>query len=124
MIYVKNKWFTKWSRKYKITDNTLVDSIKNLEQNKSVVNLGSNLFKLRIASPGRGKSGGFRVIVAYKVKNRTIFLYGFAKIEKDNIKDDELNLFKKLSKDLLALSLKQINELIQIGEFSLIKEEK
>ena len=40
--------------------------------------------------PGQGRSGGYRVLTAYRRGNRAIFLYGFAKSERENIDDDEL----------------------------------
>jgi hypothetical protein len=43
--------------------------------------LGGGLFKKRIARPGGGKSGGYRVIVAYRQPKteRVLFTYAFAK---------------------------------------------
>ena len=43
--------------------------------------LGGGLFKKRVARPGSGKSGGYRVIVAYRRprSDRVLFAYGFAK---------------------------------------------
>ncbi len=39
---------------------------------------------------GQGRSGGYRVLIAYRRGNRAVFLYGFAKSERENIDDDEL----------------------------------
>jgi hypothetical protein len=52
--------------------------------------LGGGVIKQRIARPGQGRSGGFRVLLAYRAEERTVFLYGFAKSERDNVDDDEL----------------------------------
>lgn len=43
--------------------------------------LGGGLFKKRMARGNEGKSGGFRMIVAYRKPgtDRILFLYGFAK---------------------------------------------
>ena len=41
--------------------------------------------KLRVARPGQGKSGGYRTLLAYRKSERSVFLYGFAKNERDNI---------------------------------------
>ena len=43
--------------------------------------LGGGLFKKRVARPGGGKSGGYRVIVAYRQPRteRVLFTYAFAK---------------------------------------------
>jgi hypothetical protein len=43
--------------------------------------LGGGLFKKRLARPGSGKSGGYRVIIAYRPARtqRVLFAYAFAK---------------------------------------------
>jgi len=65
--------------------------------------LGNHLFKIRVKKPNSGKSSGFRTIVVYRENDRAIFLYGFGKNERDNISTSELQHFKKLGNDLLAL---------------------
>tara|TARA_Y100001934_G_scaffold158745_1_gene189798 strand:- start:476 stop:625 length:150 start_codon:yes stop_codon:yes gene_type:complete len=42
-------------------------------------------------------------------------VYGFAKKERDNIRRDELKVFKQAAKELLALSDEQIEKLIIVG---------
>jgi len=52
--------------------------------------LGGGVFKKRIARPGRGKRGGYRTILAADLRNRWVFLFGFAKSKRDNLDDAEL----------------------------------
>jgi len=47
------------------------------------------------------------------VSGKAIFLYGFGKNEKSNIDKAELQYFKKLGRDLLALDAKQITDSIE-----------
>ncbi|TLU55838.1 MAG: hypothetical protein FDX02_02315 [Chlorobium sp.] len=56
-----------------------------------VLFLGGCLFKKRLSRAGAGKRGGYRVLVGYKrpIADRIIFLYAFAKSEKDTISDRE-----------------------------------
>jgi hypothetical protein len=54
-------------------------------------NLGGGLIKQRVARPGQGRRGGFRNLMAYRAGAHTVFLYGFAKNERDNIGPDELD---------------------------------
>ncbi|MEA3469420.1 MAG: type II toxin-antitoxin system RelE/ParE family toxin [Thermodesulfobacteriota bacterium] len=84
--------------------------VPNLEKGLSVVELGANLFKIRVKRAGKGKSSGFRTIVIYKKEEKAIFLYGFGKNEKSNIDKAEVQYFKKLGRDLLALDAKQIKD--------------
>jgi hypothetical protein len=60
--------------------------------------LGGNLIKQRVARSGRGRSGGYRTVVAFRASQRSVFLYGFAKSERDNIDDRELADLKKLAR--------------------------
>ena len=107
------KWFMRWARKASLSDLNLLEAIDNLEKGLSVAELGGNLFKIRVKRAGKGKSSGFRTIVVYKKKEKVIFLYGFSKSEKSNIDKTELQYFKKLGNDLLALDVKQITDSTQ-----------
>ena len=40
--------------------------------------------------------GGFDAIIPYRLKERSIFLYGFAKNERDNIDAEDLEILKEL----------------------------
>ncbi len=55
--------------------------------------LGNECYKIRmaIASKGKGKSGGARVITCFKIVHNTVFLLTvFDKNEQENISDKEL----------------------------------
>ncbi|MBS1257845.1 MAG: hypothetical protein MAG551_00898 [Candidatus Scalindua arabica] len=112
MIKLKSRWFAKWAKKNNIKDSDLVITIGNLKQNKSTVNLGSNLYKVRIAKPSRGKSGGHRTLVVHMQGNRAIYIYGFSKNEKDNLSKDELKDFRELSKTLSKITIKEIDKVV------------
>ena len=65
--------------------------------------LGGGLYKKRVARTGQGKSGGFRTLVATNRGDRWIFVFGFAKNERDNINKKEQESLKVLANQLLAL---------------------
>ena len=113
MRKLSTKWFKKWTKKSKIDDLDLLDTVDNLIKGLSTADLGSNLFKIRVKREHSGKSSGFRTIVVYKEGEKAIFLYGFGKNERDNISKTELLYFKKLGSDLLTLNDKQIKQLIK-----------
>lgn len=63
--------------------------------------LGNNCYKIRIAiaSKGKGKSGGGRVITYVKVVETSVYLLTiFDKSEKENISDKEVNQILSLVK--------------------------
>ncbi|MDR6788908.1 hypothetical protein J2Y58_002273 [Sphingomonas sp. BE138] len=59
--------------------------------------------KLRVAKPGKGKSGGYRVITYYAGTTRPAFLLTvFGKNEKANLTKAERNALAELTKTLAA----------------------
>lgn len=61
--------------------------------------LGNNCYKIRlaIASKGKGKSGGARVITHFYVENNTVFLLSiYDKSEQENIPDSNIKALLKL----------------------------
>lgn len=91
----------------------LLKAIYNLEKGLSTANLEGNLFKVRVMREGIGKSSGYRTIIVFRRDDRAIFLYGFGKNERGNIDKSELNYFKKLGRDLLALNSSQLLKAIK-----------
>jgi len=108
MNRLKTKHFSKWAQKSGLADSDLLRACHELEKGLFAAKLGGNVFKVRIAKGARGKSSGYRTILAYMENVRIIYLYGFSKNERDNISPNELDAFKKLSKDYLALSPSQL----------------
>lgn len=112
MNRLSTKWFRKWAKKIKLSNQSLLDSINDLETGLSTVDLGGHLFKVRVKSKHSGKSSSYRTLIAFKAEDRAIFLYGFRKNEKSNISKSELQYFKKLASDLLALDSNQLAKAI------------
>ena len=81
-----------------------MNAIAAVELGQSVSDLGSGLYKVRIARPGQDKSGGYRTLIVYRAGVRAIVVFGYAKADLDNIATDELAFFRKLAKDLLSLT--------------------
>lgn len=71
----------------------------------------------RFARPGGGKSTGYRSIVLYRKDDKAFFVFGFPKSERDNIREDEEVQFKKMAKQVLALTDEQLQKLIDNGQF-------
>lgn len=112
MKKLSTKWFKKWSKKAKLSNQNLLNAIDALETGLSTADLGNHLFKVRIKPEHSGKSSGFRTIILFKADDRAIFLFGFGKNEKENIDKNELQYFKTLGNDLLSLNYKQLEKAI------------
>jgi hypothetical protein len=118
----QSKWFQRFAKKEGIADETLMDAIYRAEKGQIDANLGGGVLKQRIARPGEGKSGGYRSIVLFRQGERAVFLYGFSKSERDNIKADEEKAFQKAAKHVLALTDKQMVALVKNGDFVEVKQ--
>jgi len=88
----------------------LQEAASRLEAGQADANLGGGVYKVRIARSGSGKSGGYRVIVLLKSGERAFFVYGFAKSDRDNITEKELQAFKERAKDSFSLTDIQLGE--------------
>ena len=64
---------------------------------------------------GEGKSSGYRIIVYFKNKFRTLFVYGFTKSDRDNIDEGELKAFKIDAKEDFDLTDEQIEAWLKRG---------
>lgn len=117
----KTKWFQRFVRKEGIKDTALLDAVARAEQGRIDADLGSGVIKQRIARRGQGRSGGYRTIILFQRGERAVFIYGFAKSERDNIQADEEKQFKEAAKHVLALTDKQLEELVKQGEFVEVK---
>ena len=111
----KTKWFGRYALKAHIDDDSLKEAIKRAERGLVDAELGGNVIKLRIARKGEGRSSGYRTVVAYKKGKRAVFLYGFAKNERENIDDDELTTFKELAVEWFKASDQEISRSISNG---------
>lgn len=98
-----------------------MEAIERVEHGQIDANLGGGVLKQRVARPGEGKSGGYRTIVLFRQGQRAVFLFGFAKNERENIHADEEKAFKEAAKHVLALTDKQIDELVKNGDFVEVK---
>lgn len=113
----KSKGFNKLTRKEKIDDAILIEAIEEVEKGLFEADLGGQVYKKRIARKGQGKSGGYRTIILFKKGQKAFFAYGFPKNERANITDAEEDGFKQLAKVLLKLTEKEIQALIEDGQY-------
>ncbi len=77
--------------------------------------LGGGLIKLRFARAGAGKSGGYRMIVAFRSADRAVFLDGFAKSELNNISRDELVELRVIAQNWLRANAETLRDAVKSG---------
>ena len=89
--------------------------VNQLEAGKADANLGGGVYKVRVARSGEGKAGGYRVIVFFRSEERTFFVYGFAKSDRDNIDQGELKGFREKAKEAFSFTDEGIRDLLKKG---------
>jgi hypothetical protein len=102
MRVFKNKPFARFCRKAGLADSALMKAVLEAERGLVGADLGGGVIKQRVAREGGGKSGGFRTIILFRLGERAFFIHGFAKSDRDNIRDDELAAFKMLAVEMLG----------------------
>lgn len=123
MRVFKNAWFGRFARKENISAQVLWEAVDRAEKGLVDADLGGGVIKQRISRPGESKSKGYRSIMLYRKADKAFFVYGFPKSDLGNIRDDELEQFKKAAKSILALSDGQIRQLIENGQFEEVKND-
>lgn len=116
MRVLKVKTFARWARKERLSDAVLRAAVDEMRYGLVDVDLGGGLIKKRVPRAGTGKRGGYRTLLAADLRERWVFLYGFAKNERSNVANDELLALRRLAQTYLAMSEATVQRLLQAGE--------
>ena len=113
---LKTRTFNRWLRKTLLTDSALLKAIDEMEQGLVDADLGGDVYKKRVALPGRGKSGSTRTLIATNRQNRWFFMFGFEKNDKENITQAELAYLQEVAQIFLGYSSDELQLAIDKGE--------
>jgi len=115
MSLYKTRPFARIAKKVGIADAALKMSVEEMRKGIIHADLGSNVYKQRVAIPGRGKRGGSRVIVAANLHDRWIFVHCYLKQNQDDITPDEKIAFKEFARIYLGLSGEALQMAVERG---------
>ena len=124
MQIFKTKWLARFARREGIADKSLREAIERAESGRIDADLGGGLIKQRVARQGQGRSGGYRMIVGYRVKDRAVILLGFAKNERDNIEENELLSLRETAGKWLAADAARIQKDLELGNLQEINHDE
>ena len=85
MRVFKTKWFRRFARREGIADAMLCDTVARAGRGQIDADLGRGVIKQRVARPGQGRAGGYRTLIVYRARDRAIFVFGFAKNEREDL---------------------------------------
>ena len=112
----KTAWFAREARRTQIQDAMLCKAIRQVIFGQAD-NLGGGVYKKRL------NNNQHRAIILASDSRCWIFVYLFAKNDRENIRSDELAAFKRLADDYAHVSVHQINQLITENELTEICNE-
>ena len=118
--------FAKWARKERISDKTLRLAAAEIADGKVEADLGDCLFKKRLARPGGGKSGGWRLIVGYRKPNtdRVVFVFGFAKNEASTLTEEGHKALAITAEKIISANDKTVEALLNTGAVIEVKSDE
>ncbi len=122
MVIFKHRRFQQWVKSESITNALLIDAVNEIVAGLHNGNLGSGLYKKRVPMPGKGKSGSYRTLIAFKQDEKAFFIHGFSKNAKDNIDSKEKEIYKELASILLNADSKTLANMIEMGSLIEVKE--
>lgn len=123
MRIFKTKTLAKFTRKNGVADESLVDAIDRATRGLIEADLGGCIIKQRVARPGQGKRGGFRLLIGLG-PHRSIFLFGFAKNERENIDHEELTTLREIAGSFLKASDETIEQALNDGTLIEVKNDQ
>lgn len=114
MRIFKTRTLAKFTRQHSIGDASLVEAIERAKRGLIDAELGGRIIKQRVARPGQGKRGGFRMLIGFG-SDRAVYLFAFAKNERENISNSELLTLREIAASLLRASKEEINKALNDG---------
>lgn len=123
MRIFKTQLFAKWAQNESLTDQTLVLAITDMNAGLVDASLGGCVYKKRVAKRGHGKSGSYRTLIAFKIKDSAFFMYGFSKNQRENITSRELVALKRYASELLGYNDAQLTITLKNGELIEVKND-
>jgi hypothetical protein len=104
----------RFTRQHGINDHDLVDAVERAVRGLIDADLGGQIIKQRVARPGQGKRGGFRMIIGIR-SDRAIFLFAFAKNERENIEKAEMMTLREIVASFLNAAEEKIAQALKDG---------
>ncbi len=115
MRIFKTKPFARFAKRERVGDESLREAVSEIARGLVDADLGGSVVKKRVARRGEGKRGGYRVLIAVRARERAIFMFGFAKSERDNIDDDQLATLREAAAYWLSAGDSGLERAIEDG---------
>lgn len=122
MENLQTRHVSKKATKFKIPEVRFIEAAQRARDGIASADLGSGVIKDRIPREGQGKSGGFRTLCCLRHDGIVIFFSVYAKKDKTNIDDQELQEARRVAAGFRALSLDDLRAALAAGSLREINE--
>jgi hypothetical protein len=110
----KTKTLAKFTRQHGVSDEALVEAVGRAKRGLIDADLGGKVIKQRVARPGQGRRGGFRMLIGFG-SDRAVYLFAFAKNERENISNGELLSLREIAASFLDASKGKLDQALSDG---------
>lgn len=101
MTFIELPLFSKTSKKIRLQESEIETLKVELEENPTkgdLIQKSGGLRKIRVASRGKGKSGGSRVIYCLQTMGEIILIMAYSKSKADRLTAEQINILRKIIK--------------------------
>jgi hypothetical protein len=119
----KTRWFARYARRARLADRGLIEAVERAGRGEIVADHGAGIIEQRVARPGSGLAGDFRLLMAYRPGHRALFLYGFEKRERVPITPDEWLSLHEIGAAWLAADAARIDGALKDGEVQEVRDD-
>lgn len=123
MRIFKTRTLARFTRQHGISDAALVEAVERAEQGLIDADLGGKIIKQRVARPGQGRRGGFRMLIGFG-PDRAVYLFAFAKNERENISNGELLSLREIANSFLGATKEKIDQALSDGTLIEVRDGK
>lgn len=114
----KTKPFARFARREGIGDGALCDAVERIVNGLVDADLGGGVIKQRVARPGQGRSGGVRALLVLRRGECAFLVHGFAKSDRENLRQTELAAVRALADEMLGLDEAGVEAMLANGAIS------
>jgi hypothetical protein len=93
----------------------LIEAVARAVRGSIDADFGGGILKQRVARQGQGRRAGYRTLIAFRAGDRAVFLYAFAKNERENIEAAELLTLREIGAGWLAADARLIQQALADG---------
>ena len=122
MPIYKTRSFARYADAERISDKNLTKAITDAAKGLIDADLTGGLIKQRVARQGQGKRGGYRVLIAFRSGDFSVFLFGFAKNVMGNIDTADLRIMHEAATSWLGATPEMIETAIKEGKLTEVKQ--